>query len=152
MRIFEIASAEEQLALWKLISTSVWAAIEQQVQQQQQERAAQAKRAAVKGKGRRRKAARPSSVTLPPPAPPQRQAAQPQPSDDAAVAGSQNVANVGVRDASTDATVRVGDAVNAAAVADDDITTASEKHKTALQRQKTGISPSNVSQKNLLVR
>lgn len=55
MRIFEIASAEEQLALWKLISTSVWTAIEQQVQQQQRERAAAeaaARKKQPKGKGR----------------------------------------------------------------------------------------------------
>lgn len=140
MRIFEIASAEEQLALWKLISTSVWAAIEQQVQQQQQERAAQAKRAAAKGKGRRRKAARPSSVTLPPPAPPQRQAAQQQPADAAAVAGSQNAANVGARTAPTAATARVVDTDNATAVADDDVANAADvSQKTPQKRQKTGI-------------
>jgi hypothetical protein len=44
MRMYEVASAEEQLALWQLINQSVWAAIEQQRQQQQQ-RAQQAVKA-----------------------------------------------------------------------------------------------------------
>jgi hypothetical protein len=34
MRIVEIASAEEQLALWKLVNDNVWQAIETQRQQQ----------------------------------------------------------------------------------------------------------------------
>jgi hypothetical protein len=34
MRLFEIASAQEQMALWRLISDSVWAAIEQQAREQ----------------------------------------------------------------------------------------------------------------------
>ena len=69
MRIFEIASAEEQLALWKLISTSVWTAIEQQVQQQAKERAAKAKRPSAKGKTARARVAAPVAlpVTAPPP-------------------------------------------------------------------------------------
>lgn len=146
MRIFEIASAEEQLALWKLISTSVWAAIEQQVQQQQQERAAQAKRAAAKGKGRRRKAARPAAVTLPPPTPPHRQTAQQQPADAAAVAGSQNAANVGARIAPTAATARTVDTDDAAAGADDDVANATDvSQETSLKRQKTGIWPNKGS-------
>lgn len=69
MRIFEIASAEEQLALWKLISTSVWSAIDQQVQQQSKERAAKAKRPSAKGKTARARVAAPVAlpVTAPPP-------------------------------------------------------------------------------------
>ena len=39
MRISEIANADEQLALWKLINTNVWAAIEAQSKQQAQQRA-----------------------------------------------------------------------------------------------------------------
>ena len=38
MRLLEIASAEEQIALWKLVSDSVWAAL--QLQQSQQDGAA----------------------------------------------------------------------------------------------------------------
>ena len=40
MRITEIADASEQLALWKLINTSVWTAIDTQAKQQAQQRAA----------------------------------------------------------------------------------------------------------------
>jgi hypothetical protein len=38
MRLLEIASAEEQIALWRLVSDNVWAAL--QLQQDQQQRAA----------------------------------------------------------------------------------------------------------------
>jgi hypothetical protein len=146
MRLFEFASAEEQLALWKLISTSVWTAIEQQVHQQQQERAAQAKRAATKGKGRRRKAAAPVAVTLPPQTPLQRQTVQQQPTDAAAVAGSQNAANVGARTAPNAAAARAVDDENAAAVADDDVATAADvSQKIPQKRQKTGIWPNKGS-------
>ena len=41
MRLFEIASAEEQIELWKLISTSVWQSL-QVLEKQQREAAAQA--------------------------------------------------------------------------------------------------------------
>lgn len=52
MRLMEIASATEQMALWKLINTSVWQAIEQQQRQeaqQQQEKRAQSKSRKVRG-------------------------------------------------------------------------------------------------------
>jgi len=38
MRLLEIASAEEQIALWRLVSDNVWAAL--QLQQDQEQRAA----------------------------------------------------------------------------------------------------------------
>jgi hypothetical protein len=38
MRLLEIASAEEQIALWRLVSDNVWAAL--QLQQDQHQRAA----------------------------------------------------------------------------------------------------------------
>jgi hypothetical protein len=41
VRLFEIASAEEQIELWKLVSASVWQSL-QVLQKQQQEAAAQA--------------------------------------------------------------------------------------------------------------
>jgi GAF domain-containing protein len=43
MRMYEVANAEDQLALWQLINQSVWAAIEQQRVEQQrvQQQAAQ---------------------------------------------------------------------------------------------------------------
>ena len=56
MRITEIADASEQLALWKLINTSVWTAIDTQAKQQAQQRAAsqqkrKAKRPRTKSRG-----------------------------------------------------------------------------------------------------
>ena len=42
MRIFEIASAEEQLALWKLISDNIWTAISQQAEAERRQRAEKA--------------------------------------------------------------------------------------------------------------
>ena len=42
MRIDEIASAEEQLALWKLISDNTWQAISQQAEAERRQRAEKA--------------------------------------------------------------------------------------------------------------
>jgi hypothetical protein len=57
MRVNEIASAEDQLALWKLINQSVWAAVEQQRIEQQrqaaQQQAQKAQKAAPKKFGKR---------------------------------------------------------------------------------------------------
>jgi len=69
MRIDEIASADEQMALWKLINDNVWQAIE--TQRQQQAQVAQAKAAEAKLKPRKgRKAGRGKlSIPMPPPPP-----------------------------------------------------------------------------------
>ena len=45
MRLYEIANAQEQLALWKLISDSVWNSISVQAQAQEKKRAKDAKAA-----------------------------------------------------------------------------------------------------------
>ena len=45
MRLFEFASAEDTLELWRVISDSVWASISQQAEQERQERAAKAAQA-----------------------------------------------------------------------------------------------------------
>ncbi len=45
MRLYEFANAQEQLALWKLISDSVWDSISVQAQAQEQKRATDAKAA-----------------------------------------------------------------------------------------------------------
>ena len=45
MRLYEFANAQEQLALWKLISDSVWDSISLQAQAQEQKRAKDAKAA-----------------------------------------------------------------------------------------------------------
>ncbi len=50
MRIFEIASAEDQLALWKLISDNVWTTISQQARTEAQQKAAAAARSRIKPK------------------------------------------------------------------------------------------------------
>ena len=42
MRFDEIANAEEQLALWKLVSDGIWSAISQQAKQQAQAKASKA--------------------------------------------------------------------------------------------------------------
>ncbi len=65
MRIFEIASAEDQLALWKLISDNVWTTISQQARTEAQQKAAQAAKSRLKPK-------RPKKLKKPPraPAPP----------------------------------------------------------------------------------
>lgn len=55
MKMNEVASAEEQLALWKLINQSVWAALEQQRAEQQ--RAAQWRKAQDAAKSKTRKGA-----------------------------------------------------------------------------------------------
>jgi len=69
MRIVEIASAEEQMALWKLVNHNVWQAIE--TQRQQQAQAAQVKAAQAKSKPRKgRKGGRGKlSIPMPPPPP-----------------------------------------------------------------------------------
>lgn len=92
MRIFEIASAEEQMALWKLITTNVWTAIDQQVQQQARERAAKAKRPSAKGKTARARVAAPVALPITAPPPPSAATAntatakQQQPAQDATAA------------------------------------------------------------------
>ena len=45
MRLYEFANAQEQLALWKLISDSVWDSISVQAQSQGQKRAKDGKAA-----------------------------------------------------------------------------------------------------------
>jgi hypothetical protein len=50
MRIVEIASAEEQLALWKLISDSIWTTIGQQARAEAQQKAAATAQAVLKPK------------------------------------------------------------------------------------------------------
>ena len=69
MRLYEFANAQEQLALWKLISDSVWNSISAQAQAQEQKRATDAKAAkkAPKSSPRKSSAKRASPPTLPKP-------------------------------------------------------------------------------------
>jgi len=66
MRMYEIASAEEQLALWKLISDNVWRAIAQQTSEQRKQQAAKAQQRKLKPKRGGKRGGRKS---LPPPPP-----------------------------------------------------------------------------------
>jgi hypothetical protein len=74
MRLKEFANAEEQLALWKLVSDNVWGAIATQAEQERRYKAEKAVRARTKrGKrGNLPKATRPSPPQTPsaPPKPP----------------------------------------------------------------------------------
>jgi hypothetical protein len=68
MRIDEFASAEEQMALWKLVNDNVWQAIE--TQRQQQAQAAQAKAAKAKLKPRKGRKGGRGKLSIPMPPPP----------------------------------------------------------------------------------
>jgi hypothetical protein len=68
MRIDEFASAEEQLALWKLVNDNVWQAID--AQRQQQAQAAQAKAAQAKLKPRKGRKGGRGKISIPMPPPP----------------------------------------------------------------------------------
>jgi len=73
MRLDEFASAEEQLALWKLISDNTWQAIRQQVEAERVESAARAAQTKLKPKrtggkrGGRKSLPPPPHITPPPP-------------------------------------------------------------------------------------
>jgi hypothetical protein len=69
MRINEIASAEDQMALWRLVSDSVWQAIETQRQQQAQAEQVKAAKAKLKPRGSRKGKGR-SAAPMPSPKPP----------------------------------------------------------------------------------
>ena len=64
MRLNEIASAEEQVELWKLISSSVWQSLQQQQSEEQKRRAAAALKKKPPPKSKRKGRARPSIPTL----------------------------------------------------------------------------------------
>ena len=76
MRIFEIASAEEQLALWKLISDNVWSTISQQARTEAQQRAAAAAKSRLKPK-KPKKLKKPPRAPVPPKPKPQNKSAVP---------------------------------------------------------------------------
>ena len=72
MRIVEIASAEEQLALWKLISDNVWTTISQQARTEAQQKAAAAATSRLKPK-KAKKLKTPPRAPAPPKLKPQPQ-------------------------------------------------------------------------------
>ena len=55
MRLMEIASAEEQMALWKLINDNVWAAISQQARDEAERKAAAQRAAKLRVANERRR-------------------------------------------------------------------------------------------------
>lgn len=75
MRINEIADAEEQIALWRLVSDNVWSAIHKQAEEQAKQRAAAEQQRKLKPKRKRK-----GSVAHTPP-PPKLPAPKPQATD-----------------------------------------------------------------------
>jgi hypothetical protein len=69
MRIVEIANAEEQMALWKLVNDNVWQAIDAQRQQQAQAAQAKAAKAKLKPRKGRKGGMGKLSTSMPPPPP-----------------------------------------------------------------------------------
>jgi hypothetical protein len=70
MRVDEFTSAEEQMALWKLVSDNVWAAIATQAEQERRAKAEKAARSKPK-RGRRSSSPTAAKPTAPkPPVPP----------------------------------------------------------------------------------
>ena len=70
MRLLEFASAEEQLALWKLVSDNVWKAIAQQARDEAAEKAERARQAKLKPKSKASPPPpKPISALPPPPLP-----------------------------------------------------------------------------------
>jgi len=87
MRLMEIASAEEQMALWKLVNDNVWAAINQQARDEAKRKAAAQRTAKLKGgKGKVKGVA--SSVRIPSP-PPSKKAVPPPPQQHKTAVGAQ---------------------------------------------------------------
>ena len=70
MRLVEIASAEEQIELWKLVSNSVWQSLQQQQQEEQKRRAeAAAKKRAIPKGGKASARVGKAPIAMPPPMP-----------------------------------------------------------------------------------
>ena len=78
MRMYEIASAEEQITLFKLITDKVWQSLADQKKQQDEQAAQQRRQAAMTGSGRaKRGSAKPKPMPSVPTAPPKPIASQP---------------------------------------------------------------------------
>lgn len=89
MRLMEIASAEEQMALWKLVNDNVWAAINQQARDEAERKAAAQRTAKLKGGKGKVKGSAPS-LRIPPPPPPKK-AAPPPPQQQKTAVGVQQL-------------------------------------------------------------
>ena len=76
--MYEIASAEEQITLFKLITDKVWQSLADQKKQQDEQAAQQRRQAAMTGSGRaKRGSAKPKPMPSVPTAPPKPIASQP---------------------------------------------------------------------------
>ena len=93
MRLMEIASAEEQMALWKLVNDNVWAAINQQVRDEAERKAAAQRTAKLKGGKGNVKGVAPS-LRIPPPPTPKKAAPPPKPQQKTAVGATQQPTRV----------------------------------------------------------
>ena len=69
MRLLEFASAEEQMALWKLVSDNVWKAIAQQAREEAAEKAEKQRQANLKPKSKAVSLPDPIPALPPPPLP-----------------------------------------------------------------------------------
>ena len=67
MKIFEIASADEQIGLWRLITNSVWSSLDQQAREHAEQKALQKQRSSKHKRGKRGSTG--SRVKPPPPLP-----------------------------------------------------------------------------------
>ena len=97
MRLQEFASAEEQMALWRLVTDSVWASISQQAEQERRESAAKAAQAKTKRKSGSRVSSKSSSapVAIKMPKPPNSKVATATVATAATVPTAANTAPVG---------------------------------------------------------
>lgn len=117
MRIFEIASAEDQIALWQLVSTSVWQSLEQQLELDKKKAQADAKKqTASKRLGRAAKVPQQPRFTPVPVA----TAVQQKPSVAPTQSASQ-LAAVAISDPTNRAEIKQLEPVNAKKKSDDDL-------------------------------
>ena len=75
--MYEIASAEEQITLFKLITDKVWQSLADQKKQQDEQAAQQRRQAAMSGGRAKRSSAKPKPMPSVPTAPPKPIASQP---------------------------------------------------------------------------
>jgi hypothetical protein len=96
MRLREFASAQQQLALWKVISDTVWSTLQQQAAEQQRVDAAKAAAKSRSPRRKRRSGRAPSpKFTAVPSAPPAKQAAKQSTPQSSKVTMQQNQKGVG---------------------------------------------------------
>lgn len=93
MKIFEIASADEQIGLWRLITNSVWSSLDQQAREQAEQKALQKQRSSKQKRGKRGSTGAGSKPPPPLSAPTGDKNPQPNKSADAKSANNKQVPN-----------------------------------------------------------